>query len=247
MKRIARFAVAHAVSAEEAERHYLDVHHRFARSCFRTATGIERYVTQRATAQYDVNGRFLERPKAWRFVITHTLDAGDLASSTDWLPKEVTDEIWRDHTNFMRDLRSFEVEERCLVDRRSGQTNLAKLLFIYSLKDGAGRDEAARSYLDEHLPALTEAVAEAYGARLFLTNMVMRELESAPVEEPGQRYTGRYLESTPILAFEEYYFDNAEWAGELFARPDICGRLRRSPFLDVQGLVVEERIGVDKR
>jgi hypothetical protein len=75
--------------------------------------------------------------------------------------------------------------------------------------------------------------------------MVMRELESAPVEEPGQRYTGRYLESTPILAFEEYYFDNAEWAGELFARPDICGRLRRSPFLDVQGVVAEARIGAD--
>src|SRR5690606_18777771 len=69
MKRIDRFDPVPGKTRAECDRHYLEIHHAFARNMYRSPEAdVQLYVANRALGQYDINGGFDQDPTAWRFV-----------------------------------------------------------------------------------------------------------------------------------------------------------------------------------
>ncbi|TDC58543.1 hypothetical protein E1281_00910 [Actinomadura sp. KC345] len=259
MKRISRFLPTALRPRDEADEHYVMVHHRFAMRMFREhAPTVTRYATNHATAQYDLASTFRRRPAdAWRFIMLefgdpavaagagHDGDAGGPSvgrGGKEWLPTWAEHAIVSDHTNFLREVRPFEVTPSVAVDRRSGQTSLVK--YLIEIEDtGAGSDagvfESVRS-------ALAEAAPDAFGLRLHIANDVVREAEMAAVSEPGQAYTGRYRERTGMYAIDEMYFDHAVWAEEFFASLAMRPALAPRTGVRVAVYAVTELVGVDR-
>jgi hypothetical protein len=244
VKRITRFNPAG--DRDAAERHYTDAHHPFMRRMFREhGELLVRYVANRALAQYDLAGGFGERPSAWRFVITEVDDA---AGASGFLPERFQPLIWDDHRKVLQDIDAWEVDEEVLVDRRSGQTGLVKYLLLYRAGDAAeDRVARARRYAGEHVPFLRDAFAQAYGARLYVSNRVVREAETSDAFGPGAAYAGTFRPSPKLLAIDELWFDNDAWADEFFGDAAVLVRLRDSPLGRAEGYRVAETIGVDKR
>lgn len=244
MKRISMFLPTRTVPFDVAERHYVEIHHRFACDQFRHSPTVERYVISRARGQYDVLGGFAERPQIWRFVITHSAPT-DADRPQQLLPSRVQGTIVADRVNCLRELRSFEVAERTEFDLRRGQTALAKYLFCYEPPSDLDRREA-RAGLNEHLSTMTEWARSAPGARLLIVSDIEQEFETAAVSEPGQRYTGRFLAESTAVAFVELYFDNDATGEAFFGSEQVRAQLR-DPKLGGRGWRVEEQVGVDKR
>lgn len=102
MKRIARFSPAATVGREAAEQHYVEADHPFMRRMFcEHGHFLVRYLANLALAQYDLAGRFRERPSAWRFVITEVDDA--MPSASGFLPARLQPLIRDDHRKCLQD------------------------------------------------------------------------------------------------------------------------------------------------
>lgn len=248
MKRMSRFLPTALRPRDEADEHYVMVHHRFAMRMFRDhAPTVTRYATNHATAQYDLASTFGQRPTdAWRFIVLEfddpAADAG--RGGKEWLPAWAERAIVTDHTNFLRDVRPFEVAPSIVVDRRSGQTALAK--YLVEVEDtGAGADAAAEA-LTSVRKAFADAAGDAFGLRLHIANDVVREAEMAAVAEPGQAYTGSYRERTGMCAIDEMYFDHTVWAEEFFASPSVRPALMARTGVRVAVYAVAELVGVDR-
>lgn len=247
VKSITRFEPSALYPVEECERHYIEVHTRFVRHLFRQLETALTYHTNRVLRQYDLCGRWYQRPMAWRFVVTRL--QGDLLSRGAALPESVRALYGQDHTNFLRDLRSFPVEEDTLFDRIEGQTAFAKYLFEFDRPPERPSAEAY-GHLRQFVETLFERAGEAFGLRRVVLNRVLKEAESAPIREPGQAFTpDRYLPDTTKLAFLEVYFDQEERGDEFFAdnRPQVEALVRAPAFPLANLYHVEERCGVDKR
>ena len=246
---MSRFLPSTRKSFDEAERHYLEVHHRFARGLFRHhAPTVNRYATARAVAQYDINGRFDRMPDVWRFIVLRYADQPPTqgTAAKEWLPPWAEQLIVGDHTNFLREVRPFVVDEQVLVDRRSGQLSSAKFVFEFERAEDASVEEAAKSRAVVRA-ALLAAAEDAFGLRLYTENRVLTEAEMAPVLEPGQAYTGRVHDSTAMVCIDEWYFDHRAWGEEFFASGPVVEALRAPDgFARVGGYVVEELVGVDR-
>lgn len=244
-KRFNRFDPVSKRTFDEAERHYVEIHHRYAREMYRYGgPAVQKYITNRALRQYDVNGEFDQSPTAWRWVIHEEIDG--LEAANEWLPEWARDMIWRDHLNCIRNIRVREVEPDVDIDRRSGQMTFVKYVFEYHRRGDTGLEACESYYQSEHLPTLERALAEAFGFRRFVSNRVTRVGETVPFEEEGQIITGNYLPSSPTHRIEEYWFDNFAWAGEFFRRDEIRRLVHSSPYGETEGYLVEERCGVDK-
>lgn len=245
MKRIDRFDPVTTQPLEESERHYVEVHHPFARSIFRRDDSrVYQYVANRAVRQYDVNGGFDQRPDAWRFVIEEVDD--DIQTANEWLPAWVQQSVWRDHTNCIRNIQAFDVNAEEVLDRRSGQMVFVKYLFEYDRPADVTADELDEHYSTNHLPALRERLRDAFGFRLFVTNRVLRQVAADDLEEEGQVLTDQYLRETYRYRYEEYWFDNSAWGEEFFRQDEVQSLLRSSAYASMSGYEVVVRCGVDK-
>lgn len=246
MKRMSRFLPTTLRPLAEADEHYVMVHHRFAMRMFREhAPTVTRYATNHAVAQLDLAATFRKRPTdAWRFVLLEFAapDSDEDAGGKEWLPSWAERAIVNDHTNFLRDVRPFEVTPSTAADRRTGQTSLAK--YLVEVEDTGAGVAAADAALAEIRSAF--AGADAFGLRLHITNDVVREARMAAVDEPGQAYTGQYQDRTPMLAIDELYFDHTVWAEEFFAGPSVRPALFARTGVRVAVYAVTELVGVDK-
>jgi hypothetical protein len=241
-----------SLGLDECERHYSTVHTRWARHLLRDRPHVVSYHIDRASAAYDVRGGFGQRPDSWRWVILRLAPGQRLG-----LSGAEQDQVVEDHRNCLRDLRSFAVDERVVVDELRGQTALVKYLFdVERTGDGpagsAGGDRT-RSVTDDRLrlSALADSLAEHagsgdHGLRLLLADTVTREQATEPVDEPGQRPVGRVLEDSTKIGFLELYFDQQEWAEDFFGQPAVRALLRPG-FARVRGYRVEEACGFDHR
>jgi hypothetical protein len=138
-------------------------------------------------------------------------------------------------------VRPFEVSPSPLVERRTRQTSLAKyLLEVEAVGDDRTAAEDAYALFGEAL-----ASSDAFGLRLAVQNRVVREAEMAPVVEPGQAYTGRYLGATSMIGIDELYFDHRDWAEECFR--GLAELLRPHPEVRMRLHAVDELVGVDRR
>jgi hypothetical protein len=248
VKRISRFLPSERCTRDQADAHYENVHHRFAMRMFRDhAPTVRLYAINHAVAQRDLAGTFQQRPHAWRFVILDVDERGAAPDSggKEWLPQWAERSIVLDHTNFLREVRPFEVEPTEIVDRRNGQTSLVKIL-VECGATAAESTAAAESAYDRFWSAVAEN-GDAFGLRLAVGNRALREAEMMSVLEPGQAYTGRYLESTTMTGFGELYFDHSVWAEEFFRIPAISETLRPSEGVDLGVYAVRELVGVDRR
>jgi hypothetical protein len=245
IKRMSRFQPTQLRPFADAEAHYIGIHHRFAREMFRHhAPAVLRYATARATARLDINGRFDQEPDVWRFIVLKYEDAGSEAG-TAWLPPWAERTIVADHTNFLREVRPFLVEENVLIDRRSNQTSTHKYVIEFE-RDPAvdGGEVAARDELRE---LMLELADERFGLRLFVENRVVAEAEMAPVSEPGQAYSGRTLAATSMTHLDEWYFDHPAWGDEFFAMPQVTEALRHmAGYARIACHRVDELVGVDR-
>src|SRR5437868_2018340 len=89
-KKIVRLSPRRDLPIEECDRHYLASHFRFAATTFRDSVdAVLAYHSNRAVAQFDLNGTFHERPDDWRFVITQWDDSGDGGHAVGWLDERI--------------------------------------------------------------------------------------------------------------------------------------------------------------
>lgn len=258
MKRMSRFLPTALRPRGEADEHYETVHHRFAMRMFRDhAPTVTRYATNHATAQYDLASTFRLPPgDAWRFIVLEFGDpAADAGGDADgpassgsggkeWLPAWAEHAIVTDHTNFLREVRPFEVTPSVAADRRSGQTSLAK--YLVEVEDTGAGAGAAADVLASVREAFADAAPDAFGLRLHIANDVVREAEMGAVNEPGQAYTGRYRERTGMYAIDEMYFDHTVWAEEFFASPAVRPALAPRTGVRAAVYAVAELVGVDR-
>ncbi len=238
---ISRFDPVSTHPVEESERHYRDVHFRFARHLLRGKPQVRSYHTNRVLAQHDLNGDWQQRPTAWRFVILRFEPGRGLE-----LTQDEQQTIARDHPNCLRNLRSCPVEEEVLLDEVRGQTALDKYLVELDRRPESPPEEAA-AHVDGLVTGLLEQARGAFGVRRITVHRVLGEGETEPMDEAGQRPTGRMLAETTKLAYVEVYVDHDEWGDELFARPRVRELLRDPWFGIANAYRVEERCGIDRR
>ena len=246
-KKFVRLTPPDESQLDEYDRHYLTSHFRFAATTFQTVPAVVAYHSNRAVAQYDLNGTFLERPDCWRFVITQWDDSNDGGHSVGWLDERVRLLFFRDREKCIGGVSSCEVEETTVVDRLHRQTAMVKYLFRYLPTQFGPLDEFEQYYCGVHLPAMAQLADEAGGLRLFLTNRVAQEAETAVRPDGRTEYTGGYLATASTYRYEEYYFDNIYYADTFFRRTEVLALLRDSPFGRVPGYQVEEKCGIDRR
>ncbi|MFD7407818.1 hypothetical protein ACFV7R_35335 [Streptomyces sp. NPDC059866] len=240
-KTVSHFLPLSTVTADEADRHYLAVHTRFARHFLREMDQVVSYHIARAVAEYDLAGGWEQRPRAFRFIVMRFLPGRGLE-----LPDRLRELVVEDHRNFLRDLRPFRVREEVVLDRMSGQTALEKYVFELDRPDGADPGSAAE-HLREQMAVLEGEASAAFGIRQILVDHVEAEGVTAPVDEPGQRLLPETLSETSRQAFVELYFDQREWAEDWFARPGVRAVLQDPYWKPVRGYRVEERCGLDRR
>lgn len=249
MKRMSRFLPSERCTRAEADFHYESVHHRFAMRMFREhAPTVRLYAINHAVAQRDLAGTFLGRPEAWRFVILDLEDPDPDGGQggKEWLPAWAEQSIVLDHTNFLREVRPFEVAPEVVVDRRTVQTSLAKYWIECDAADG-GAAAAAGEAWKRLWDAIASAGADAFGLRLAVENRALREAEMDPVLEPGQAYAGRYRPETTMQGFGELYFDHRVWAEEFFREPSVAAALTPVRGVRTGVYAVDELVGVDRR
>jgi hypothetical protein len=240
-KTVSHFLPLSTVPADEADRHYTEVHTRFARGFLRELEQVVSYHTARAVAGYDAAGGWALRPRAFRYIVMRFLPGRSLE-----LPDRLREQIVEDHRNFLRELRPFRVREEVVLDRLSGQTALEKYVFELDRPDDVS-SEAAAAHLRTRLAALVDEASAACGIRQILADHVEAEQATEPVDEPGQRSLPRMLPATSRQAFLELYFDQREWAEEWFARPGVRRVLQDPYWKPVRGYRVRERCGLDRR
>jgi len=242
-KTLSTFNPLTARGREECERHYTEVHTRFARHLLRDRHHVVSYHIDRAVAQYDVRGGFGQRPDAWRIVILRLQPGTRLGLSS-----EEQEQVVQDHRNCLRDLRSFRLSERVVLDELRGQTALVKYLFHFERAPGEEGVRGDAERLGEIADQLARRAEDGdVGLRLLVQDTVLSEQATEAVDEPGQRSIGRLLEQTTKVGFLECYFDEQEWAEDLFVLPDVRALLLDPHFAAVRGYRVEEGCGFDHR
>ena len=183
MKRITQIDPSSRVVVETADSYYETVHSPFARRSFlRDVEHIVRYGWNRVQGQYDLTGGFDQRPDAWRFIVTEWADRPDLDGAGQPIPAppELMDALVADHVNFLSNMRPFDVAESVLFDACTGQLSLAKFIFTF------GSGGLSREQHREVVSALAAELTDAVGARRAVTNRVLRQRLTLPIEEPGQ-------------------------------------------------------------
>ena len=240
-KSIAHFLPLADLPREAADRHYREVHTRFARAELRGMPHVLSYHTNRADAEFDLAGGWNQRPRAFRFVVLRFVPGHSLGFS-----QRTRDRLSEDHRIFLRELRSFMVDEQVLVDRLSGQTALVKYLFEYErpADSPASAGESVFGALTGRLAAAADS--EAFGLRRIVTNRVRAEVAAEPIDEPGQRSTDRLLPETAKHAFVELWFDHRDWAEEWFALPQVREALLDPWWVLARGYRTTEECGLDR-
>lgn len=245
MRRI--FQVDHSsnITTDEADRHYEVIHSPYARTLIRReAPGVRRYAWNRVLASRDVRGRFNLPPAAWRFILFDLDDPCGSGHGGSLLPMDGGRRLLHDHVNFLTGMRPFDVTSEVVVDRRAGQCSSAKFLLTFDADTTADPAEVAATHDRTLLPVLAEAFERAVGARLFLANQVTAEAETAPIEEPGQRYTGAFLARSERARIDELYFDNQLAGMDFFAQ--VTAVLDTPGLGVVGGHLVREWVAVDR-
>jgi hypothetical protein len=241
VKRIFQIDHSARVTATEADRHYETVHSPFARDLIlREAPAIRQYAWNRVVASRDLRGGFELSPTAWRFIL---FDLDSSVGSASILPAGGGQQLIGDHVNFLTNMRPFDVDCQLAVDRRSGQCVSAKFVVTVDAEDES--DTVARRH-DEVVADLADGFRRAEGARLLLVNRVTAESRTEPINEPGQRYAGSYLERSRRASIDELYFDNHLAGREFFARPEV-GRALDAMGGVVRAHLVREWVAVDRR
>jgi hypothetical protein len=215
IKRIMQFQPSALRPREECERHYLDVHSAWAVRTFRGMDDLVSYHTNLVVRQWDIAGGFGRSPDLWRFAEMRSTPDGAFE-----FPRGVAEMLSDDHQNFLSHLRRFDVEERVLFDRRSGQLTSAKYVIVLDRPDGLASAEVPRG-VAQVVDVLGALLEDSYGARLLVEDRVLCERENVAMREPGQRPTGRVMADSSRLAFLALHFDDEVWGDEFFARPEV--------------------------
>jgi hypothetical protein len=239
-KVIGRFDPTPSRTSEECERHYTEVHVHMAQELLRPMPSLLSYYTDRAVAQADINGGWLQRPRAWRFVVLRFIPGETLAFSS-----EQNEMVARDHVNCLYRLRSCEVEESVVFDRLDGQLSLAKFIIEADRAPSVPADVAWRAFTalaDRTLAAMRDA----FGARRLILNRVLDEVDCEPLDVEGQRPVG-VLADTTRSGYIEAYFDHRRWGEEALGQLAAGGALAVPELLDVNLLRVEETAALDMR
>jgi hypothetical protein len=240
-KTVSEFLPAATVTRAEADHHYRTIHTAYARRLLRSMDHVLSYHVGLAIGERDLLGTWQQAPRAFRFVTLRFRPGTRFAP-----PGDVAEAIVQDHRRFVSHHRSFRVDEEVLLDRLRGQTSLLKYQLAFDRRPETTPDEARRQ-----LRAVATGVADlgqqCFGLRQVVLDTVQVELLSEPVDEPGQRPTGRPLPDTLRVGFVEIYADQAEWVEEWFREPEVADLLAARDWGDVLAVRVEEECGLDRR
>lgn len=227
---------------ESSDAHYLRSHTRFARHLLRAMPNVVSYHIARADGELDLLGGFTAAPSTFRYITLRFEPGTELR-----IDPEVEREIVADHRRFLRNLRTFVVQEQVLVDRMTGhQTSCVKVQAQFDRHDDEATETADLRF-SALLDQLTEKAADTFGLRLLVADRVTAEVESVAVDEPGQRVTGELLPSTTRHGFVSAYFDHIEWASEWICDLDVRRALTDPTWARSVVAAVHEECGFDRR
>lgn len=234
------------VSREEADRHYEKIHSPFARRLvLAESPWVTRYAWNRVQASRDVEGGFRLRPSAWRFVFMDLADEAQ-REGVAILPARGGQQLLQDHTRFLANMRPYDVDRSIRFDRRASPSASAKFLVTYDATTAHRSSEIRSEHGSVLAPSLAELLADAVGARLYVTNSVSAESETEPIDEPGQQYTGRHLPEPTRAGIDELYFDNHLAGIEFFGRSAVRALLGSATLGQVRAHRVQEWVAVDR-
>lgn len=234
------------VTTEEADRHYETIHSPFARRLvLEESPWVIRYAWNRVQASQDVRGGFGLRPSAWRFVF---MDLVDDAQRDDVavLPARGGQQLLQDHTRFLANMRPYDVDRRIRFDRRVSANASAKFLLTFDVTASHEASDVRSAHGRQLVPSMCEVLAQAEGARLYVTNSVSAERETEPIDEPGQQYSGRCLPEPTRASIDELYFDNHLAGIDFFTRPVVRSLLSNAALGRVRAHWVREWVAVDR-
>ncbi len=237
-KVISRFDPTPSRTPEECESHYTQVHVRMAQDLLRPMPALLSYYTNRALSQADVNGRWSQRPRAWRFTVLRFAPGETLA----FTPEE-NEMVAQDQVNCLYRLRSCTVEETVLLDRVDGQLALSKFM-IEADRHPSVHPEDAWKVFTAVAERTRGAMQNAFGARRLIVNRVLNEVECEPVDVEGQRPIGLLAETTR-LGYIEAYFDHSRWGEEALGELAAGAALEDPALVDVNLLRLEELAPLD--
>jgi hypothetical protein len=237
-KSIGRFDPTPSRTPDECERHYTLVHVRMAQDLLRSMPSVLSYHTNRAVAQADVNGRWNQRLRAWRFVVLRFTPGATLAFSP-----EQNEMVAQDHINCLYRLRQGDVDEQVLLDRLDRQLALAKFMIEADCAPGVDAD-AAWDVFSALAHRVRDGMDGAFGARRLILNRALNEVECEPLDVEGQRPIG-LLDDTTRVGYIEAYFDHARWGEEALGVLAAEGALRDPALVGVNLVRVEEHAPLD--
>ena len=241
LKQMETFQPSALIPVPASERHYVEVHRRWAVQALAHSQSLICYHTSIFDGQWDICGRFEQAPSLWRLASLQFRPPGEE------FPPALLSMLNHDHPKFLRDLRSFDVAEEIAFDATSGQLSSTKYLVTVDRPDDVSRTDALRAG-DDIIATVVGELSDAYGARRMVVNRVQAEHETAPIDEPGQQVTGAVVESNRLLMVE-LYFDDAHWGDQFFARDEIASAIRGSVFAPAGVAILRgmEQTGHDRR
>jgi hypothetical protein len=131
-----------------------------------------------------------------------------------------------------------------LLDR-PGQ-RMGEALYLFEFHDDGSGPGSAHPGLDAVAARAHHAMETSPGARRLVLDHVTAESEVHSVDEEGQGYTGRLVDST-ILGYLWFAFDNHQSAQSFFRAPGIARSLLGGDFRRAAGFHLKHDCIFDRR
>jgi len=231
-------------TSEECERHYTGSHVPMVRNSMLANPARLSYYVGRVVREFDLNGGWTHPVTLWRYVWCHmTVDqkAGAGVDGTNHEPVARA-AMSRDGAVSFSDLKRTVVEEETLLDRMLPGLAGSYHIFDYVRRADESAD-SARERLAGIMREANERLQGNLGARLLRINWVTNEGDW----QPDAGLTGKLRDSSLLVAFVEFMFDDAYWSNMLFSQKDFAFRLLDKDFALARGCDIEVHCVFDRR
>lgn len=246
-KTLAQLSQPQTVPHAASEAHYTGTLVPLARELFMSDPRRVAYVTIKVDREYRPGVGWVDGPGAWRFTsaLQHQADTSAAIADTDTtaIPSHMLEQIAAETPRCCRDLRRWQVDELPVLDPHPESPAATTVLARVDRRPGrpvAEGHAAVRRLLD-----LLATEADGRLTRL-VGNLVRSESETAPIDEPGQVYTGRLLAEPGCAGLLEVGGDDLDDVTSMLRTGPVCALLT-DPQFEVGTYLVTPTVQFDRR
>lgn len=231
-------------TSEECERHYVGSHVPMVRNAMLASPARLSYYVGRVVREFDLNGGWTHPVTLWRYVWCHMQVDRDAAKGVDGTNHDPVARaaMSRDGAVSFTDLKRTVVEEETLLDRMRPGLAGSYHVFDYARRADESQ-ESARARLRAIVREANDRLEGNIGARLLRINWVTTEGDW----QPDAGLTGKLRDTTQLVAFVEFLFDDIHWSNMLFSQDDLAFRLLDKDFELARGCDLEVTCVFDRR